>query len=175
MLHSHCRPFGKSLSNPVHKIEIADEQSRSFESQSLISAVTNILTDHGILRSELSIAVVDDPTIRQLNQQYLNHDYATDVISFILDHDEDTGWLSGQLIVSSDTADSMARKIGGSMQDELLLYVVHGTLHLVGFNDKIPSEAAEMRTAEKKYLTDFGVEYRWSHDEATPDDCEEST
>ena len=62
--------------------------------------------------------------------------------------------------------------VGGSMQDELLLYVIHGTLHLVGLDDKSPSGAAEMRLAEKKYLAESGVEHRWLEVESGQDDRE---
>lgn len=150
------------MSSQDHKIEIADEQSQPLDPDPLIAAVKQILTDHEIVSSEVSIAVVDDPAIRSLNKQYLDHDFETDVISFVLDHDEEVGSLSGQLIVSSDTANRMAGEFGGSMQDELLLYVVHGTLHLVGYDDKDPADAREMRVAEKRYLRSFGVEHRWS-------------
>ena len=143
-----------------------------FDEDPLISAVDKILTDHGILRSELSIAVVDDPTIRKLNQQYLNHDYETDVISFVLEFDEDSNFLVGQLIVSTDTAQKIAQQVGGSMQDELLLYVIHGTLHLVGFDDKQPSDATEMRRSEKHYLASFGIEHRWVDEDTDLDQCE---
>lgn len=160
------------MSRQYFKIEIADQQSQPFEDELLISAVEQILSDFGIVRSELSIAIVDDPTIRQLNKQYLNHDYETDVISFVLDYDEETSFLAGQLIVSTETATNMACQVGGSMQDELLLYVIHGTLHLVGMDDKSPSDAAEMRLSERKYLADFGVEHRWSDEETGPDERE---
>ena len=163
------------MSSPTHKIEIADQQSRPVDGEYLISAVEQILTDHEIVRSEISIAIVDDPTIRQLNQQYLNHDYETDVISFVLEDDEESSFLAGQLIVSTDTAANMAAQVGGSMQDELLLYVIHGTLHLVGFDDKHPSDAAEMRLAERKYLAQNGVEHRWVDDETEPGDREVNT
>lgn len=154
------------MSTQTYKIEIADEQSQPFDEKPLISAVHKILADHGILRSEISIAVVDDPTIRQLNQQYLNHDFETDVISFVLEYDEDTEFLAGQLIVSTDTAANLAEQVGHSMQDELLLYVIHGTLHLIGHDDKEQSAADEMRIAEKKYLAKFGVEHRWLDEES---------
>ena len=160
------------MSSSTHKIEIADQQSRPVRDQCLISAVKQIFTDHGIVRSELSIAIVDDAAIRQLNKQYLNHDYETDVISFVLDYDEESSFLAGQLIVSTDTAAKMAAEVGGSMQDELLLYVIHGALHLVGLDDKNPSDAAEMRLAERKYLAEFGGEHRWFDEEAGSDDRE---
>lgn len=149
------------MTSPLHKIEFANEQTRDFDQTPLLAVVQQILADHQIARSEISIAVVDDPAIRQLNNQYLGHDYETDVISFVLDYDEDAGALAGQLIVSSDTANRLAAEVGVQMQDELLLYVIHGTLHLVGYDDHEPADITEMRDAEKRYLNQFGVEHRW--------------
>ena len=148
------------MSTP-HKIEFADEQTRSVDTSVLHSAVEKVLTDHGIEHSEISVALVDDPAIRILNKQYLDHDYETDVISFVLEYAEEAAHLVGQLIVSTDTAASMAEKVGGQMGDEVLLYVIHGTLHLVGYDDKQESDAVAMRSAEKKYLNEFGVKHRW--------------
>lgn len=150
-----------NLSNDKLRIEIANEQTRPFDSDKLISVVAIILGDFGIQEAEISIAIVDDPTIRELNCNYLGHDYETDVISFPLEQDEDRNYLSGQLIVSSDTAATIALESDRNMEDELLLYVVHGTLHLVGLDDKQPENAATMRVAEQKYLARIGVSYHW--------------
>ena len=109
-----------------------------------------------------SIAIVDDPAMRKLNKQYLDHDYETDVLSFVLQYDDELGELQGQLIVSTDTAATMASEVGGTMQQELLLYVVHGTLHLVGYDDKAPDDAREMRDAERRYLESVGLTHRWN-------------
>ena len=150
-----------NLTNQPHKIEIADQQSLSVDIQPLISIVNTILTDHQIQRSEISIAIVDDPAMRKLNKQYLDHDYETDVLSFVLQYDDQSGELQGQLIVSTDTAATLAGEVGGTMQQELLLYVIHGTLHLVGYDDKAPDDAREMRDAEKRYLESVGLSHRW--------------
>ena len=151
--------------NPSHKIEIADEQARPVDGEPLIAIVKTILTDHQIQSSEISIAIVDDPTMRTLNKQYLEHDYETDVLSFVLSYDqgpdEESAELHGQLIVSTDTAATMASQVGGTMQQELFLYVVHGTLHLVGYDDKSPGDAQEMRDAERQYLESVGLPHRW--------------
>ena len=91
----------------------------------------------------LNIAIVDDPTIHGLNRQFLDHDYPTDVLSFLLERDG--GSLEGEVIVSPDTAPAGPREFGWSAADELLLYVIHGTLHLVGYDDQ--AEAAARRNA----------------------------
>jgi probable rRNA maturation factor len=149
------------LLKDTHKIEIADEQSLPFDGKRLVSTVAQILSDHDLQQSEISIAVVDDPAIRVINRQFLDHDYETDVISFVLDFNEAASCLTGQLVVSTETANYMANQIGGTMEDELLLYVIHGTLHLVGFDDKDLESAAEMRERERHYLALSGVEHRW--------------
>ena len=143
-----------------HTIEIANQQHAEFEADPLIAAIQMIADDHEICRAEISVAIVDDPTIRELNRKYLKHDYETDVISFVLDWNENTGELLGQLIVSTDTAATIANDVGSTLQEELLLYVIHGMLHLVGYDDKHPAAAIEMRAAEKEYLSRFDIQHR---------------
>ncbi len=117
--------------------------------------VRAVLEDHAIRGGEVSVAVVDDPTIRQLNCRHLQHDYATDVLSFLLDRKD--GCLEGEVIVSGDTACRVASEYGWPADDELLLYIVHGTLHLVGYEDGSDAERAQMREREGYYLRQLGI------------------
>lgn len=137
------------------KIEIADQQQLEVNAEPLIEIASAILLDHSVSQGELSIALVDDPTIRNLNNQYLSHDWETDVISFVLDEGE--SWLAGQLIVSTDTARRIAKEIDSTFEAELALYVAHGTLHLVGYDDLDEQAAVEMKAAERKYLAQFSI------------------
>ena len=123
------------------------------DEQLLVDAAGAVLHDAGFADATLSIAVVDDPQIHKLNREFLNHDYPTDVLSF--DLSGDAGPLEGEVIVSSDTAASNALEYGVPPGQELLLYVLHGALHLVGYNDKSDDESAEMRRAEQRYLDRF--------------------
>ncbi len=99
----------------------------------------------GELLRQVDVAIVDDPTIHALNLKHLGHDYPTDVLSF------DLGKV-GQVVVSYDTAVANAAEYGVPAEKELLLYVIHGVLHLAGFRDKTEAEAAEMRRAEVQAL-----------------------
>ncbi len=119
-------------------------------------AVQMVLKDAKIVEAEISLAIVDDSTIHALNRQYLNHDYPTDVLSFVLDQSD--GRLTGEVIVSADTAKASAPTYGWLAEDELLLYVIHGTLHLVGHEDASRAERAQMRRHEAIYLARFGLE-----------------
>lgn len=141
---------------PALRVLIANEQSTlTIDEAQLEAAVRVVFRDSSYGSGMVSIAVVDDPTIHEINRQYLQHDYPTDVLSFVLDDQEHH--LEGELVVSTDTATSNATEYEWSPFSELLLYVIHGALHLVGYRDKQPDEIAEMRSAEAKYLRELGL------------------
>ncbi|MGM0488970.1 MAG: rRNA maturation RNase YbeY [Planctomycetota bacterium] len=121
----------------------------------LARAARLILADHGPETVELSVAVVNNCTIHELNRRFLGHDYPTDVLGFVLE--ERAGRLEGEVIVSADMAAAEAGTHGMQPEDELLLYLVHGVLHLVGFDDKSPDQCEQMRAAERYYLGEFAV------------------
>jgi probable rRNA maturation factor len=138
-------------------VYLANQQcEHAVDERQLIEAVHLVLRDSAFTSATISLAVVDDPTIHDLNRRYLNHDFPTDVLSFGLD--ERAGHLEGEVILSADTATAEAAEIGWPPAAEQLLYVIHGTLHLVGYRDKTPDEAQAMRAAEAKYLRRFGID-----------------
>ena len=85
------------------------------------------------------------------------------MLSFPLRREE--GYVQGEIIVSGQTAVRSAAEYGWSAADELLLYVVHGCLHLVGYDDGTPQARAEMRARERHYLADFGLQPRYEEDD----------
>jgi len=138
-------------------IDVTDNQTTlTFDADRLRQAAEAILRDAGLVRGTLSIAVVDDPTIHELNNEFLQHDYPTDVLSFLLE--QETGEIEGEVIVSTDTAVRLAKQLGWPAENELLLYVVHGTLHLVGYEDSSDEERAAMHAAEDKVLAQFSLQ-----------------
>ena len=142
-------------------IDLANEQSTlPVDGGRLRRAVQMILKRAAVRHARISLAVVDDPTIRRLNRRYLDHDCATDVLSFNLD-DSGRG-LEGEVIVSADTAAAAAPRFGWRPEDELLLYVIHGALHLVGLLDGTDDQRDQMRRRERECLARFGLE---PHDE----------
>ncbi|EMI43838.1 rRNA maturation RNase YbeY [Rhodopirellula sp. SWK7] len=98
----------------------------------------------------IGVRVTDDATIHEINRDFLQHDYPTDVISF--PYELQPPMVEGELVVSIDTAENEAADAGWSVAQELLLYVIHGTLHLVGFDDTDDESRKEMREAERKAL-----------------------
>ncbi len=138
-------------------VEIANQQSSlAIDEDRLRSVTLQILTDAGYTEGALSLAVVDDPTIHELNVRHLEHDYPTDVLSFGLT--DEPPRLEGEVIVSSETAITNAEEYDWPADHELLLYVIHGVLHLVGHRDKADDDVAAMRDAEARYLRAAGVE-----------------
>ena len=138
------------------RILVANEQQAlPVDATRLQEAVGSVLNGSSYTSGMISIAVVDDPTIHQINRQFLEHDYPTDVLSFVLE--EDGSHLEGELVVSSDTATANAQEYGWPATDELLLYILHGCLHLVGYRDKEPAEKVAMHSAELEQLRKLGV------------------
>ncbi len=109
----------------------------------------------GFDRGEIGVRVTSDLVIHQINRDHLQHDFPTDVISFA--YDAATPRIEGELVVSVDTARQRAAEVGWSAADELLLYVVHGTLHITGMDDHNAADRKRMRAAEETILTQLGV------------------
>jgi probable rRNA maturation factor len=115
-----------------------------------------VLAGEGVADAEISIAFVDNPTIHQLNNRYLQHDEPTDVLSFPLSEPNNRK-LAGELVIGAEVAQAEAAERGHDVQAELALYVIHGLLHLCGEDDKSPIAAAAMRTKEQRYLQHLGL------------------
>ena len=98
---------------------------------------------------ELVFIFCDDAEILRINNQYLQHDYYTDIITF--DYSENDT-LSGDLFISLDTVKSNAEKYGVQQEEELYRVMIHGVLHLCGFNDKTPEDGKRMRQKEDDAL-----------------------
>jgi probable rRNA maturation factor len=142
------------------EVLIAQEQDvHEVDEQRLVAAARSVLKQAGFDSAEISIAVVNDEQMHELNRRYLDHDYPTDVLSFVLDQHERR--LEGEIIVSADYAAREAQRFGWEMMDELLLYTIHGSLHLVGYDDQTPEAKAEMREREIHFLREFGLEPRF--------------
>ena len=140
-----------------YTIAVSNQQTtHKVAARKIRSAVAEVLAGERILKATISLAIVDDATIHQLNRRYLKHDYPTDVLSFVLERNGQS--LDGEIIVSADTAASSCAEYRWSPQCELTLYAVHGTLHLIGYDDHKPADRRRMRAKEKEYLARLGIE-----------------
>ena len=99
---------------------------------------------------DVAYIFVNDDKILEVNQQYLQHDYYTDIITF--DYSEGDV-ISGDLFISLDTVRTNAEQVGATYEQELNRVIIHGILHLCGINDKGPGEREIMEAAENKALS----------------------
>jgi probable rRNA maturation factor len=118
--------------------------------------VRAVLDGEGVADAEISLAFVDNPTIHTLNKRYLDHDELTDVLTFPLS-EPNAKRLAGELVIGAEVARAQARERGHDVQQELALYVIHGLLHLCGYDDKADEAAREMRGRERHYLAALGL------------------
>ncbi|MFP8876063.1 MAG: rRNA maturation RNase YbeY [Myxococcota bacterium] len=103
--------------------------------------------------AEISISLVDDSAISELNATYREKQGATDVLSFSLlegDHSERRGALLGDVVVSLETAARQAARGGRSLDQEVLRLLIHGALHLLGHDHEEAGEARRMRAEERR-------------------------
>ncbi len=104
---------------------------------------------HGRKVGEVGYLFVNDEKILEVNREYLNHDFYTDVITF--DYDEGDR-INGDIVISLDTVRSNAELFGKDYDEELHRVIIHGILHLCGINDKGPGEREQMEAAENEAL-----------------------
>jgi len=102
----------------------------------------------------VSIAIVSDAEIRKMNKRFLNRNCSTDVISFDLSDEKDQKLF--ELVVNGEMAVRQAKRRGHSGEAELALYVTHGLLHNLGFDDTTQSQAKKMHEEEDKILQQIG-------------------
>ncbi len=97
---------------------------------------------------EVNFIFCSDEHLRTINVDFLQHDYYTDIITFPLSE----GHIHGDLFISADRVRENAQTEGSTFLHELCRVMVHGVLHLAGYGDKTPEEAATMRSKENEYL-----------------------
>jgi probable rRNA maturation factor len=119
-------------------------------------AAKTVLEGEKVTAAAISLAFVDDATMHRLNKQFLDHDEPTDVISFPLSG-PGAKTLEGELVIGAEVARRVALDRGHDEKAELTLYVVHGLLHLCGYDDKTPAAERDMRRRERHYLQQLGL------------------
>jgi probable rRNA maturation factor len=154
------------------EVEISDTQGHlRIDPVEVTNLVRQVLLREGHRDATISIALVDQAAIHALNRAHLGHDWPTDVISFPLSNPDDST-LAGELVVSGEMAAATALEVGAEPREELALYIVHGLLHLCGYNDHTESDSETMRRREDEVLTDLGYSkpFRFLRDGEGPDE-----
>ena len=138
------------------RISIANEQNALDLDEGRFTREFEVLATAAGWSGEISVALVMDGEMRDLNRRFLEHDYPTDVLAFPL------GEAEGEIVVSAERALTVAAEYGADPLSELMLYVVHGLLHLMGYDDHDPDEARRMHAQSLKLLRGLGYRNRIS-------------
>ena len=115
-----------------------------------IEKIANYITD-----KDFELIVVDNDTIQSINKEYRNIDKPTDVLSFPLDVSCEGMPIIGSIIISSDKVIEMAKEFNHSILDEFKLLLIHGLLHLIGYDHE--TDNGEMREKEGEIIKHFNL------------------
>ncbi|MCS7196238.1 MAG: rRNA maturation RNase YbeY [Aquificaceae bacterium] len=116
--------------------------------------VSRLLELEGLQGVELNLYLTDDPTTRKLNREYRGKDKATDVLSFPFGEQAGDYRLLGEIVLSLDTAERQARELGHGLEEEIKRLVVHGFVHLLGYDhERGEEEERVFREKEERLLS----------------------
>lgn len=129
-----------------------------FDFPKLTKLVKSVCSRFGLSKATVSIAIVDDAEIRRVNKEFLSSDHPTDCLSFDLSDDLSRSKASKlfELVINGERARKEAKLRGHSCEAELALYIIHGLLHNLGFDDSTKAEAKKMHNTEDEILQQLG-------------------
>ena len=138
------------------KLEITDLQKLQPINKDKIKKIIKSVLRVEKKDAELSVVFIDNKTIKQINNAFLGHNYATDVLSFACNEPSFKNSIKGEIIVSVEMASKLSRRYGYEIEGEIVLYLVHGLLHLLGYDDKRKKDAKKMHQREGSLLSTLG-------------------
>ena len=116
--------------------------------------IKSVVSKYGKRVGDINVILCDDPSILEINMQFLSHDYYTDIITF--DYCEDD-FINGELYISVDTVKANAEEYSQDFDVEMHRVIIHGVLHLCGLDDHAEEDIKQMRDAENLALQELEV------------------
>ena len=142
----------------MFEVELLNEDGFAVDENRLQAAAVMVLSRHEVeADSSLTIVITDNDSVANLNQQYRGVDAPTDVLSFPMDSMPGDHPYLGDLVIAYPYAAAQAEREGHPLADSLVLLVVHGTLHLIGYDHDTLMRRAEMWAAQESALQALGV------------------
>lgn len=117
-----------------------------------IFILEQIQTQQNSQFQEVEVVYVDEAEITRINKEYLDHDYVTDIITFRLDDGVDNAAIEGTIYCCAQRISEQASEFNQTVKDEFLRVMIHGLIHLLGFNDQTEEEKKEMTRLEDHFL-----------------------
>ncbi len=136
-------------------IQITNKSTIATDSDAIKRLVKYTCLKYGINSADISIAIADDDTISNVHREFLGKNSPTDVISFNLS-DVGEKIKTFEIIANSDLAQRCAKERGSRLEAELMLYILHGLLHNIGFDDLCEEDFNRMHTIENDILEELG-------------------
>ena len=145
----------KRLVKPVN-VFVANEQALVVDELRLVALASHTLQAEQVdEEAELSVLLVGSDHIMRLNKRFAGDNYATDVLAFPMMENDENSFLLGDVVICPEVADRNATKIGHSLVTELDTLVVHGTLHLLGYDHQGTQDKAAMDRRQAEVLESF--------------------
>jgi probable rRNA maturation factor len=132
-------------------ISVANPYEQPLDYAALKEAARAVLEGERVKAAKIVLAFIDNAHIHRLNKQFLDHDEPTDVITFPYSKPK-AAKLEGEVVIGYEVAAENAAERGHDVKIELLLYVIHGVLHLCGYDDRTAKVEKVMRAKEREYL-----------------------
>ena len=126
-----------------------EDVSTSFNKTAVSNWLNNCIQDLDYKTGEISIIFCSDNYLLEINKKYLNHDYFTDIITF---NYNENNTIIGDLFISVDRVKENAKELKVDFNNELFRVIIHGVLHLCGYNDKTQDQQKEIRAKEDEFL-----------------------
>jgi len=117
------------------------------------SLVKNLSLELNFILETLDINIVDSKTLLQVNIEFLGHNYDTDIITF--NYSDNIDILNGELLISYDMAEENAKRFNCSLNSEIIRLVIHGILHMTGYDDMNPEDRKKMKRKENYFVKLF--------------------
>ena len=140
------------------KLNIINLQKLHFIDKNRVKKLISSILKVEKKNAELNLVFTDNKKIKKINKTFLGHNFATDVISFAYNNTSLENNISGEIIISVEMAVKLAQKLKCTIEGEIALYLVHGLLHLLGYNDKLKKDARKMHQREKELLSMYGYD-----------------